>query len=71
MYGSFLLKFLSRWLSSLLVGLVHLWTDQRIPGPVSCRCPGRFVGDHASLARNNIVVSNSNSRLADPKKEAY
>ena len=22
------------------LGLVHLWTDQRIPGPVSCRCPG-------------------------------
>ncbi len=21
------------------VGLVHLWTDQRIPGHVSCRCP--------------------------------
>ena len=21
------------------VGLVHLWTDQRIPGPVSCCCP--------------------------------
>ncbi len=43
MCGSFLLKFLSRWLSSLLIvkclGLVHLWTDQRIPGPVSCRCP--------------------------------
>ncbi len=33
---------------------VHLWTDQRIPGPVSCRCPGRFVGDPASLARDNI-----------------
>ncbi len=32
------------WLTPLvggpLVGLVHLWTDQRIPGPVSCRCPG-------------------------------
>ncbi len=24
----------------LYIGLVHLWTDQRIPGPVSCRCPG-------------------------------
>ncbi len=22
------------------VGLVHLWTDQRIPGPVSCHCRG-------------------------------
>ncbi len=37
MCGSVLfLKLLSRWLSSLLV---HLWTDQRIPGPMSCRCP--------------------------------
>ena len=35
------------------VGLVHLWTDQRIPGPVSCHCP--FVGDPASLARDNIM----------------
>ncbi len=34
---SFFLKFLSRWLP---VGLVHLWTDQRIPGPVPCCCPG-------------------------------
>ncbi len=23
----------------LPVGLVHLWTDQRFPNPVSCRCP--------------------------------
>ncbi len=30
MCGSFLLIFFY---------LVHLWTDQRIPGPVSCRCP--------------------------------
>ena len=35
-----LFKFLSRWLPNLLVGLVHLWMDQRIPGPVSCRCRG-------------------------------
>ena len=27
-----------------LVGLVHLWTDQRIPGPVSCCCPEPRVG---------------------------
>ncbi len=25
------------------VGLVHLWTDQRIPGPVSCRCPSGLL----------------------------
>ena len=39
------------------VGLVHLWTDQRIPGPLSCRClePGWFVGDPASLARDNML----------------
>ncbi len=23
--------------------LVHLWTDQRIPGPVSCRCPSGLL----------------------------
>ena len=26
------------------VGLVHLWTYQRIPGPVSWRCPGGLLG---------------------------
>ena len=38
--------------------LVHLWTDQRIPGPVSCCClePGWFVGDPTPLARDNIYV---------------
>ena len=37
-------------------GLVHLLTDQRITGPVSCRCPepGWFVGDPIALARDNI-----------------
>ncbi len=36
-------------------GLVRLLTDQRIPGPVSCRClePRWFVGDITPLARDN------------------
>ncbi len=34
------LKFLPPQVGGSHVGLVHLWTDQRIPGPVSCRCPG-------------------------------
>ncbi len=25
------------------VRFVHLWTDQRIPGPVSCRCPSGLL----------------------------
>ena len=39
------------------LGLVHLWMDQRIPGPVSCGClkPGWFVGDPTSLARDNMM----------------
>ncbi len=39
------------------LGLVHLWTDQRIPGPVSCRCPEPrwFVGDPTPLARDNMM----------------
>ncbi len=28
----------------LPLGLVHLWTDQRTPDPVSCRCPEPRVG---------------------------
>ena len=36
----------------------HSVTDQRIPGPVSCRClePGWFVGDPTPLARDNIMT---------------
>ena len=49
---SFLFKFLGS-----MARLVHLWTDQRIPGPVSCRCPepGWFVGNPTPLARDNIL----------------
>ncbi len=51
MCGSFLFfNFLSRWLS---VGLVHLWTDQRIPGPVSCRC---LSGSLETLPRWHATV---------------
>ncbi len=48
--------------SVLLLGLVHLWTDQRIPGPTFCRClePGWFVGDLTPLARDKISDSELN-----------
>ena len=41
---------------SCVSGFVHLLTDQRIPGPVSCRSPEPrwFVGDPTSLAHDNI-----------------
>ena len=35
------------------VGLVHLWTDQRIPGPVSCRCPGGLL---ETLPRWHVTI---------------
>ncbi len=31
-------SFLAPQVGGSPVGLVHLWTDQRIPGPMSCRC---------------------------------
>ena len=57
MCGSFLFfKFLC---------LVHLWTDQRIPGPVSCRCPGGLLETpprwHAT--RHNVSVASFSWKL--------
>ncbi len=36
--------------------LLRLQSIQHRHYPVSCRCLGRFVGDPASLARDNILV---------------
>ena len=36
MCGLFLLK-------NFIQVIIHLWTDQRIPGPVSCRCPNGLL----------------------------
>ncbi len=51
-------SFLNFWVVITRSGLVHLLTDQRIPGPVSCCClePGWFVGDPTPLAHGNIYV---------------
>ena len=47
-----------QWFQLCRSGLVHLIMDQRITGPVSCRClePQWFVGDPTDLARDNIYV---------------
>ena len=49
--------------SNVRSGLVHLLMDQRIPGPMSCRCPEPrwFVKDPTSLARDNILIPNVKS----------
>ncbi len=36
---------------ALSIGGFHLWTDQMIPGPVSCRCPEPRVGLMETLPR--------------------
>ncbi len=38
-----LVKKANQMCGSFLLGLVHLWTDQRIPGPVSCCCPSGLL----------------------------
>ena len=40
MCGSFFSNFYLGGDLTCLFLRVHLWTDQRIPSPVSCRCPG-------------------------------
>ncbi len=44
-------------------------TDQRITGPVSCRClePGWFVGDPTPLARESIMYYQQSSHCQGPK----
>ncbi len=51
MCGSFLFKFLSRWLSGPPVD------GPKDPWPRVLSLPERFVGDPASLARDNIYKS--------------
>ena len=53
MYGPSTCERTKGSLTPCLVGLVHLWTDQRIPGPMSCRCPSGSLEDpprwHATI----------------------
>ena len=42
--------------SLFFIGLVHLWTDQRIPEPMSCRCPEPRVGLLETLPRWHVTI---------------
>ncbi len=54
MYGPFL--------SKIFIGLVDLWTDQRIPDPVSCRCPEPTVGLLETPPRWHATICNPKGR---------
>ena len=54
MYGPFLFK--------IFIGLVDLWTDQRIPDPVSCQCPEPRVGLLETPHRWHATICNPKGR---------